>query len=233
MAFTHGSKAKVLLNGYDISGYVKSVGVSGSLDTASVDVLGSTAKQSVTGLLDGQFTMDGYYDGASGAIDEVMTSAMGVTLDNVFYCPQGYATIGLPVYGFEAHNASYEVNTDIGDAASWSSTFASNVGTERGVLQHPFQAEVAGGNTTGIDYGSTSTTNGGVIYLQATAAATLAVKLQDSADNTAWADVSGAAFTTVSSGRSAQRVAFTGTVRRYTRILWTGTGTFAVSFVRK
>jgi hypothetical protein len=232
MAFSHGSKAKVLLNGYDVSNFVKSASFSGSLDTAETSVMGNTSKQFVTGLLDGSMSLDGYFDGATGAIDEIMNSATSVTTDGIMYFPQGYATLGLPVFGFDANTSSYEVSTDVGDAATWSAQFSSNVGTERGLLHHIFQAEVAGGNTTGIDYGAVSTLNGGAIYMQASAAATLALKLQDSADNSAWADVSGAAFTTVSA-RSYQRVAFTGTVRRYTRFLWTGTGTFAASFVRK
>lgn len=231
MAFSHGSKAKVLLNGYDISPYVKSAGFSGSLDVADTSVLGSTAKQSVTGLLDASVTLDGVYDGSTSASDDIMTQAMGTTLDNIMYCPQGYAAVGVPAYGFEAHSSSYEVSTDVGDAASWTSQFASNMGFERGLLHHPYQAEVAGGNTTGIN-NTASSTNGGVGYLQVSAGATLLVKLQDSADNSAWADVAGGTFT-VTSVRTFQRLVIAGTIRQYTRCLWTGTGTFAMSFVRK
>lgn len=232
MAFSHGSKAKVLLNGYDISGYVKSAGFSGSLDTAETSVMGSTAKSFVTGLLDATVNLSGYFDGATGALDEIMNSASGVASDGIIYCPQGYATYGYSAWGFDANTSSYEITTDVGDAATWSSTFSSNMGFERGVLIHEYKNESVGGQSaTGINQ-TASSTNGGVLYMQASTAASLIVKLQDSADNSSFADVTNA-VTTVTSTRSFQRVSFSGTVRQYVRCLWTGTGTFAASFARK
>lgn len=231
MAFTHGSKAKVFLNGYDLTGYTTNVAQSGSADTADVSVLGNTAKAYVLGLQDGTMSLSGVLDGAAGQGDEILSGAIAAqaAADNALYLPQGNV-LGLPAYGMDSWQTAYEVTADVGDAAKWSASLQSNVGTERLLVHHIFQAEGAGGNSTGVDYGSVSTTNGGVAYLHATAGASLIVKVQDSADNSTFADIG--TFTTLNA-RGFQRLAIAGTVRRYTRCLWTGTGTFVMAFGRK
>lgn len=233
MAFSHGSKAKGLLNGYDLSSYLRGISFSGSLDTADASVMGLTSKQYVTGMLDANLSLDGVFDGAAGAQDEIISGIFDASTvaDQFVYCPQGYATLGQPAYGFEGNKNAYEVSTPIGDVASWTAGIQSNVGWERGIILHPYQAEGAGGNTTGVDQ-TASTSNGASAYLQVASGALLAVKVQDSADNSVWADVAGLTFSTLST-RGFQRLAVTGTIRRYVRVLWTGTGTFAVSFNRK
>ena len=59
-----------------------------------------------------------------------------------------------------------------------------------------------------------------ILMAIATTAGTLAVKLQDSVDgSTGWADVPGAAFTSVTAGPSSQRLAFNvGACRGYVRL---------------
>ena len=229
MAFNHGSKARALLNGFDVSAYLSSMAMAGSMETADVSVMGNTAKQFVTGLMAASITFDGKFDPAE---DVVLAAAMsaGASYDELLYFPSGYGTIGNSVYGFEGFNTAYNIDTSVSDAAKWTGTLESTTGFERGALLHPYQAEVAGGNSTGFDQTTVSTTNGGVGFLNASAGATLIVKIQDSADNSAFADI--LTFSTLSAA-GAQRSVIAGTVRRYVRCLWTGTGTFAASFVRR
>lgn len=70
--------------------------------------------------------------------------------------------------------------------------------------------------------------NGAVAYLNVTAASgttpNLAVKIQDSADNTTWFDVPSAAFTAVTAAGS-QRLSITGPLGVYVRAAYTVTGT--------
>lgn len=68
-----------------------------------------------------------------------------------------------------------------------------------------------------------------ILMALATTAGTLAVKLQDSADgSTGWADVAGAAFTSVTAGPSAQRLAFNvGACRGFVRLSITVSGASA------
>lgn len=227
MSFSHGSKAKVLLNGNDLSDYIKGVGSNNSLDVADVSVLGNTAKQYVTGLLDAQVSLDGVFD----PVAEEWLSDMMADRDNLVvmtYYPQGFAAGG-PAWGYQGWITSFDVNTPVGDAATFTSQMQSSSGYERGVSLHPLQAEVSGGNTTGQNNGAASAA-GGVGFLQATAASSLAVKIQDSADNSSWADI--LTFNSLSAAGQ-ERKEMTGTVRQYVRALWTGSGTFAASFTRK
>jgi hypothetical protein len=61
---------------------------------------------------------------------------------------------------------------------------------------------------------------------------TMDVKLQDSADNSSWADISGATFTQVTSTASQQKLTInTNNVRRYVRAVGTIGGTSTPTFI--
>lgn len=87
-----------------------------------------------------------------------------------------------------------------------------------------------------------STAFGWSAYLQVTGftGTDATVKIQDSADNSAWSDLSGAAFTQITSGPTYERkqsASATATVRRYLRVITITTGgfsslSFAVVFIR-
>lgn len=94
-------------------------------------------------------------------------------------------------------------------------------------------------NGTALDFGATSTLFGLQAYLHvlAVTGTSVTVKLQDSADNATFADVTGAAFTAVTpliagtvDGRQRLQTGRTATVRRYVRLATTGTFTNAQFF---
>jgi hypothetical protein len=109
--------------------------------------------------------------------------------------------------------------------------------SDEGQIQQPLGAISAGPvNSTSIDSGGVSTANGMVAYLQVPlltlgSATNLAVKMQDSADNSTFADIAGGAFTVIASSitttPAAQRLVISGTIRRYTRAVMTFTGSSA------
>lgn len=85
------------------------------------------------------------------------------------------------------------------------------------------------------------TTGGAQAYLQVTAftGTDVTVKIQDSADNSSFADVTGLTFTQTTAAQTFQRIATanTATIRRYVRAITITSGgftsaTFAVTFVR-
>lgn len=241
MAFAHGSKAKIYLNGYDVSPFTRSVGLSSELDTASVDVMGGTYKQSVTGLLGATLNVSGYIDGAAAGSDALFGPAgafQTTTKSQVLYLPQGN-TGGSFGYGMDSWESTYEQTTDIGDAGTFSSTFQSDVGLDGGMLIHAYGNEAAGGTspspTTGYQYGGGATTNGAVAYLMVgSAAASLAVTVS-SANATNGTYTTHVTFSTTSTPYTWQRSTVnTGvTINQFIRCVWTGTGTFAVLFARK
>jgi len=125
MAFKHGSKATFRLDNnagslQDLSTYISSVGMPFEMDTASIDVMGGTYKQSVTGLAGGSISLQGKFDPVLDAhMNGILFGITGGASVSFEYKPQGGSS---PVYTGECWLTSYEVTTDVGDAGSWSAT---------------------------------------------------------------------------------------------------------------
>jgi hypothetical protein len=139
-----------------------------------------------------------------------------------------------------------QANYDPNRGADGSLTFgvASNAnayGLEWGIQGTAGQrTDTAATNGTGID-GAASSAFGAQAYLQyqSVVGTSVVVKVQDSADNVSFADVTGMTFTTVLAGASPgfERIATANnaTIRRYVRVATTGTfssAVFQVTFVR-
>jgi hypothetical protein len=240
MAFAHGSKALFYLNGSNVSPYLSSVSLSAELDTADVSVMGNTAKQYVTGLAGGSFSLAGKYD---GAIETVMTAAIANPPDIATYLPQGDSSngtahpnnVGYPAFGMTGNLTSYEASTDVGDAGTWSANLQGDVGIESGHLGHMMKAETGAGAATAWPLsGGVSTTAGGVLYVQTTAATSLTVFVTESSTfGGAYTSVTNAT-TAALNGVNAVRIAFTTSMNAYTKINWSGTsGTFVAVLIRK
>lgn len=229
MPAVHGSKADVFGNGYVLSPYLNSASPSGERDMADASTFKFDSKKYVPGLKDSTFGLEGVYDGVTDAIDDILWNAFSQVVGTVWsYMPMGHEVHGNPAINFDAYTASYETNSEVGDVTQISAEM--NMGDQglldRGRVYHPMSAEVAGGNTASIDNGA-ATTSGGALTAHITASSTLVVKLQDSADNSVWADIATLSISSTT-GRKSQRIItpVTATIRRYTRVLWTGTGTF-------
>lgn len=126
--------------------------------------------------------------------------------------------------------------TSTGELTLKVQVLANGFGVEWGLqLTAGQRTDSAATNGTSLD-GAAASTFGGQAYLNLTAftGTSVTVKLQDSADNSTFADLSGAGFV-ASTAADQQRIAFTGTVRRYVRAVTTGTfsnAVFSVNFVR-
>jgi len=126
MAFKHGSKATFSLDQFTpatlvaLSTYISSISFPLEMDTASIDVMGGTYKQSVTGLAGGTISLQGKYDPTLDAhMNGILFGVTGGASVSFQYEPQGGST---PRYSGECWLTSYEVSTDVGDAGSWSAT---------------------------------------------------------------------------------------------------------------
>jgi hypothetical protein len=215
--FTHGKAARVLANGYDISSYLKDASMPKSADVAETSALGDGAKTYVAGQADATFKGSGMLDGSTAAIDEQLNTALGADGSEFTYLPAGDA-LGETGYCMQGAITSYEVNSPVSDVNAISVDAQSSVGAERVVSLAPLLARTGTANLTSSD-GAAATTAGGVGYLHATAingSPTGTVKIQDSADNSTFADI--ITFAAVTTAHVSERVEVTGTVRRYTRI---------------
>jgi len=96
------------------------------------------------------------------------------------------------------------------------------------IAGHPTAARTATGQTSGIDL---KDYDGDVVFLLDSAAGTgtsptLDVTIEDSADNSSFAAITGAAFTQVVGAASAQKLVVNkDSARRYVRVKYTITGT--------
>lgn len=222
--FTHGKDAKVFANGYDLSGYLTSVTVSGESDTAETSTLGNSAKSYIAGMKDATVKADGFFSGEIGGSDERLAAQLGSTV--IFTVVLSADAVGANGYGMTAIETTYETGAEIGGAVAASIEGQSSCGQEPIRVLNPLSAQTATGNGTAVD-NLVSTANGYSAYLHVTAVSgttpSMTAKVQHSADNSSWSDL--ATFTAVTAANGYQRITGTGTVNRYLRAQWTITGT--------
>ena len=242
MAKSSGLGAQLYFGGYDLSGDVGSVGriesATALLDATAID---KSAMERMAGLNDGGIDFDAFFNDATGAAHPVLKvmgssdkSAMflkGTTLGDV-----GAGVIGKQVdyAGTRGNDGSLAFNVSVessnGDGLRWGRSLTAGK-----------RVDTAATNGSSIDDGA-ATAAGAVIFLQvfAFSGTDVTIKVQDSANNTDWTDLSGAAFTSVTSAPTTQRLSLgtTADVRRYLRAVTTTTGgvtsvTFSVLLCRR
>jgi hypothetical protein len=110
-------------------------------------------------------------------------------------------------------------------------SYKANGIVEECVLLHPHIAETTdpGDTESNSHDNAASSADGGAAYLQVSALilggyTNLQVTIRDSADDITFADHGSGAFAAVTTAPSAQRIALTGTIRRYTAIDWDWVG---------
>lgn len=229
MAQVHGSRADVLGNGYLLTPFFNNTSFGASRDSAENTVFKMTSKSHVPGLGDSSMSFGGFWSGAIDEADQILQAALGAG-DGIFsYLPNSQDVLGNLAYSLEAMETAYDITAPVGGMCGVSAAVASGTdgyGIERGVVSHPMAQENALGNGQTVDNGAAigATTKGGSLVIHVVNANNLEVFLQDSADGVTFADLAGSLA--VAAGRSSLRLEIPGTVRRYTRIRWTGTGQF-------
>jgi len=232
MAFIHGKGAATLVGAFDLSAFLNNFDVAATSDTAEVTTFGRDFKAYIPGLADATVSMAGFFDGADGAVDPVLSAALG-TAQLITLVPGGAGTIGNRGYLGTAIKTSYSIASPVGDAVSISAEAQVTGGLRPAVVLANLVARTAAGQTASLD--NAASTSGGalaILHLVAFTGTDVDIKIQESADNSTWVDL--VAFTQAT-GTTAEIKAVTGTVARYLRVDVAGTfttATFAVSFAR-
>jgi hypothetical protein len=242
---THGSLADVLVNGNVVSQYFSDFTMSDTRDKSEVSAFKSTFKSYVAGLVDSTGTFSGFHD-PNIDLDLYTYMTQLTAYQNMwFYAPEGATGSGAAGnvgYSISAESTKYEIKSAINSANTISAEVqmsATGGGIDRGIILSPYVTQSGTGHSTSNNFGSTSTTNGGVLTVHCFSdTSTLVVDLQDSADNSTFANVTGFQISPTDSTIASYRypaagVATSGTIRQYTRISWTGSGTFLAMFSRK
>lgn len=246
--FVHGKGTKIMLDEFDLSAFFNSSDISTSLDTAETTAFGSSSKSYITGLRDGTLSLSGMWSADADGSDEELSAILGAATTPIITVQYNGGTIGNRATLMKAHETSYSISSPVADVVTVTADFnASSDATANLTLsiaqgvQLTAGASIAFGSLgdlAAVD-GAASSANGGMGNLHVTAntldqAAT--IKIQDSPDNSTWADL--ISFSSVTAGaETSQQSVVTGTVERYLRATaattaTSGAITFHVAFAR-
>ena len=231
------------VDGYDLSGDIGSLSsIHGGPAALELTGINKSAPERVGGLRDGGIEFSAWFDPGTAQSHPVLAALP--TGDRIAtYAHQPGLGIGAQCACVVGKQINYDGNRgQDGSFPLSTSVQANNYGLEWGDLltvgTNGVRTDTTATNGASLDFGATSTLFGGQAYLQvfSVTGTSVTVKLQDSADNSTFADITGAAFI-AATGRGSQRLqlASNATVRRYVRAVTTGTFTnaqFAVVFVR-
>lgn len=232
----HGSNTDVVANGYVLTPFLNTAGFSASRDSAESTTFRKTSKTHVPGKGDTTMSLAGVWEGELDSVDDVLFAALGAGAGIASFFPTNFDTVGNLVYSLRAAEMAYAINTAVGGVAQNTAELAAGddgYGIERGLVAKRYQAEGALGNGGVLDNGAVvgATNNGASLIIHATVSNALNAWLQDSADGVTFADLPGSLVS--ANGRSSLRLEVPGTIRRYTRVRWTGTGTFVAVISRR
>lgn len=231
MAFVHGKDSVVFGADAAWTGYLNDYNASRAQQAVSATTFGNQDQVFVAGLLEGSLTVGGNWDAAT--IDEDLDglAAVGTRPVTVGF---GGATIGNRAFLFDGHLASYNANAPVNDLVRISAQFTGSGPVRPGVSLRALTAATTTGASASVD-AAASSAFGGVANLHVTAFAgtNCTIVVQDSVNNSDWADL--ITFASVT-GVTSQRLAVAGTVDRYVRVNVTAgtfsSVTFTVAFAR-
>lgn len=231
----HGSKAKLLLSGYDVSQFMREATAPVNVDLAETSTWGMTSKRYTSSdRIDGQITGGGVWEAygpaTPGSIDEILASKLGLAQIGT-YMPQGDG-FGFRAIFTGAVESAFEITSPGDDATGFTFELQSSQGfINKGRVLRPIGADnsiSAGANGTSYDdLGAAGTTLNGLgaalhVRQKGGGAGTLTVRVQHSPDGTAWTDL--IVFAGVTTAPAAQYLEASGTVQRYLRTIWALTG---------
>ena len=239
MAKENGLGHALFVAGNDLSGDYTALGNIGGgpavLTNTGIDKL---AYERIGGTLDGRLEATSWWN---PTLSHPVLSALPTTDVHEMYCCG--TTLGRPAAAMVAKQVNYDGNRADDGSFTFNTSCQNNAyPLEWGVLLTAGKRTDTGAtNGTGVDLTTVSTAFGAQAYLQVFAftGTDVAIKVQDSADNATFADVTGLTFTTVTTAPGTQRIATASgaTIRRYARAVTTTSGgftsaTFAVTFIR-
>jgi hypothetical protein len=230
LAKTSGLGDNFYLGGYDLSGDTASLDEVGG-GPALIDVTGidKSAYERIGGVRDGRIEWTSHFNDGPNGNDgtHARLSSLPTTDRHLMYF-RG-TTLGNPVAAMVAKQLNYDwTRADDGKISIKVRAEANGYGLEWGQsLTAGKRTDTAATNGTSIDTGA-SADFGAQAYLQVFAftGTDVTIKIQDSADNSTFADVTGLSFTQVTSGPTVERLATsnTATIRRYIRAITVTTG---------
>lgn len=239
MAKTSGLGSALAVGIYDLSGDTGSLSaIETSRDTLDVTGIDKSAMERILGRKDGSIAWSSFWNTAAGQAHPAL-SALPRTDIMASYLHSG--VVGGAAASMIAKQITYGPALESkGGLTAGINALANGYGLEWGELLTTGKQTFASGtvNGTSIDFGSTSSLFGAAGYLHvfSLGSGTPTVVIQDSANDSSFALITGMGFTAITAaGTERVQGATNATVRRYVRVNVTGTYTnlvAAVVFVR-
>ena len=236
MAFVHGKETNVLIDGSDVTSYLNQAATSRGHATALTTTFGNDDHTYIAGLESGNIAMGGYFDGDTDAIHDVLGGLFaGDNSPVISVAHQGFGTIGNVAIMLAGIQTQYDIAGSVADAVAITASADANGGLRNGgTVIHALGERTTTFDGSSNDEGG-STAFGGAAHLHVTAftGTDVDIRLQDSANDSTWADLAAWAGTSAVGG---YRTVVTGTVDQYLRVIIDGgtfsSVTFAVCFAR-
>lgn len=239
MAKQSGLGDNFYVGSYNVSGDIAAIGtVGGSVGVLDKTGIDKFAYERIGGLRTGVMEFTTHFNKAAGQ-EHIALRSLPYT-DVILSYFRG-TTLGNPVASMVAKQINYDgTRSDDGDLKFAVSAQSNGYGLEWGrSLTAGLRTDTTATNGTSIDT-TASASFGGQAYLHVTAftGTDVTIKIQDSADNASFADVTSFTFGSIT-GTTSARIALgsTDTIRRYIRVVTVTTGgftsvTFAVNCVK-
>lgn len=235
MSFVLGNASRLFVNAKAVTTTVAGYTISHARSYSEVTTMANLGGAAfVPGLMNGSLALRGPQDSTGQDLHAQIEAAKGV--DNSFIatvCPDGSA-VGAFAATILGDLSDHEIAASVSDAVGYTMTAGADESVDMGFLVHGYTAETATANGASVDRGVPSA-NGGVLVMHMPVYSGLTsatVKVQDSADNATWADLTGGAFA-AATAPAAQRLflAKGTTIRRYVRVVTTVVGTGSATFL--
>lgn len=232
--------ATTFVGGFDFTGTMNQLSLSGDMEELDSTAFGSVARSRTAGLQDVAGQLVGFWDSGAGQVDPEVYATIGVANQVVTHTPHG--TAGQVAYMYEAKEFSYNLFGEVGQLAPYTLTLAGSSGnTHPGLIRGQLAAAKGDVSATGalgsaLNLGAVDA--GEYLYLGFhvfTAGTTISVKVEsdDNAGFTTPSDVAGATIgpLTTAGGTWMTRVAGPITDTYFRLNVTAITGTFNVAGV--
>ena len=225
----------LLVGGHNIAGAVTGMTWSGQTEELDATTIADSGyREYVSGFKSGELAISGLFNSDTVNADEIhdiLSAAFSDGAERNVTASTGVITAGDPAMMMNGCQMSYDIPTDTGSLIFVNGRFRANSGIKFGRWLMHSQLDEGATNGTSVDNGA-ATSNGGTLHghLFNDDATDVEYQLQDSANNSVWADVSGAVLS-LSDTHESGSITVTGTIRQYIRVVATVTGgnTFLVS----
>lgn len=228
---------RLLIDGYNLSGDIGSLGrIGGGPAAGEVTAIDKSAIERLGLVRTGGIDFTSWFNPTANQEHDVLSTLPTTDRHAMYLRGMGIGNAGAGLIGKQIN---YDPERGADGSLALGITIESNsYGIEWGEqLTAGLRTDtVATSPATGLD-GLASSTFGGQAYLQVlgVTGTSVTARVQDSADNASFANIAGGGLFVAATAVGAQRIELTGTIRRYLRVITTGTfssAQFAVLFVR-